>query len=416
MNAAAEKRTSVHMKEVVVTGIGATTPLAGDAPGHWQALLDGRSAVDTLPYEWAQSLRTRIAAELAADPDAHFDRKEARRFDRVEKAALVATREAWADAGLDDDPVRPERLAVCVGTGMGGLTTVLGQERLLESRHRVSAFTVTRTMSSGPAACVGVELGARAGIHSVASACATGSEAIAMGADLIRYGRADVVVAGGADAVISRLALAGFGALRALSTRNDAPRAASRPWDKDRDGFVLGEGAGVLVLEQSDHAAARGARVYARLAGAGVSSDGYDLVRPRPDGAGIADAMTKALKDGGIVPAEVAHVNAHATGTPVGDMIEVAAVRRVIGDHPVLTANKSLHGHLLGAAGAVESIAAVRSVHDGVIPPTLNLDNPESGLELDVVTGKPRRMEVPVVLKTSYGFGGQNVALLFTRA
>jgi 3-oxoacyl-[acyl-carrier-protein] synthase II len=269
-------------------------------------------------------------------------------------------------------------------------------------------------MPNGPAAFVGLELGARAGVHCVASACATGAEAIALGLDIIRSGRADVVVAGGTEAVIHPLPIAGFASMRAMSTRNDEPERASRPWDKARDGFVLGEGAAIVVLERADHAAARGARVYARLAGAGITSDGYDIVQPHPDGAGFVRAVQKALDDAGLTGADIAHVNAHATSTPTGDMAEVAGLRQVIGEHPVLTATKSMTGHLLGAAGALETIATILAIRDGVIPPTINLDDPEDGL-LDVAAHKPRHLDIAAALNNSFGFGGHNVALILTR-
>jgi 3-oxoacyl-[acyl-carrier-protein] synthase II len=271
-------------------------------------------------------------------------------------------------------------------------------------------------MPNGPAAWVGLEFGAMAAVHSVASACATGAEAIAQGLEIIRSGRADVVIAGGTEAVIHPLPIAGFASMRAMSTRNDEPEKASRPWDKARDGFVLGEGAAVVILERADHAAARGARVYARLAGAGLTSDGYDIVQPHPEGEGAARAIRQAIADADLSPADIAHVNAHATSTPVGDMAEVAAIRAAIGTHPVLTATKSMSGHLLGAAGALESIATILAVRDGVVPPTINLDDPDDGLDLDVAAHKARPMEIPAALNNSFGFGGHNVSLVFTRA
>jgi 3-oxoacyl-[acyl-carrier-protein] synthase II len=278
----------------------------------------------------------------------------------------------------------------------------------------VSPHTVPMLMPNGPAAFVGLELGAQAGVHSVASACATGAEAISLGLDIIRSGRADVVVAGGTEAVIHQLPIAGFAAMRAMSTRNDDPERASRPWDRGRDGFVLGEGAGIVVLERADHAAARGARVYARLAGAGITSDGYDIVQPHPEGAGFVRAVRKALADADLTGTDIVHVNAHATSTPVGDMAEIIGLRRAIGDHPVLTATKSMTGHLLGAAGALESIATILAIRDSVVPPTINLDDPEDGL-LDVVVNKPRHLDIPAALNNSFGFGGHNVALVFVR-
>jgi 3-oxoacyl-[acyl-carrier-protein] synthase II len=271
-------------------------------------------------------------------------------------------------------------------------------------------------MPNGPAAWLGLELGARAGVHCVASACATGAEAIALGLDIIRSGRADVVVAGGTEAVIHPLPIAGFASMRAMSVRNDDPERASRPWDKARDGFVLGEGAGVIVLERADHAAARGARVYARLAGAGITSDGFDIVQPDPAGTGAARAIALALRDADVSKTDVVHVNAHATSTPVGDIAEIAALRSALGDHPVLTATKSMTGHLLGAAGALESIATILALRDGIVPPTINLDDPDDGLDLDVAAHKPRHLDIPAALNNSFGFGGHNVAIVFVRA
>ncbi|MFS8479010.1 MAG: beta-ketoacyl-ACP synthase II [Micromonosporaceae bacterium] len=402
--------------DVVVTGLGATTPLGGDVASTWDAMLAGRSGVSALTEDWAEQLPVRIAAQLAVDPAQVLDRVKLRRLDRSEAIALVAAQEAWRDAGLADAGLDPERLAVSIGTGIGGAVTLLKQDDILESSgpRRVSPHTVPMLMPNGPAAWVGLELGAKAGVHSVASACATGAEAIALGLDLIRAGRADVVVAGGTESVIAPLPIAGFAAMRAMSTRNDEPQRASRPWDKGRDGFVLGEGAGVVVLERADHAAARGARVHARLAGSGITSDAYDMVQPHVDGQ--TRAMRRALADAGVSGRDIAHVNTHATSTPTGDMVEVASVRAAVGDHPVLTATKSMTGHLLGAAGAVESIATILAVRDGVVPPTINLDDPDDELDLSVAAHTARRMDVPAALNNAFGFGGHNVALVFTRA
>jgi 3-oxoacyl-[acyl-carrier-protein] synthase II len=407
----------VTRPDVVVTGLGATTPLGGDVASTWDAMLAGRSGVSALTQEWAKELPVRIAAQLAVDPSEVIDRVKLRRLDRSEAAALIAAHQAWADSGLADAALDRERLAVSVGTGIGGAQTLLAQDDILEAQgaRRVSPHTVPMLMPNGPAAWIGLELGAQAGVHCVASACATGAEAIALGLDLIRAGRADVVIAGGTEAVVHQLPIAGFAAMRAMSTRNDDPERASRPWDKGRDGFVLGEGAAVVVLERADHAAARGARVYARLSGAGITSDGYDIVQPHPEGAGFVRAVRKALADADLAGADIAHVNAHATSTPVGDMAEIIGLRHALGDHPVLTATKSMSGHLLGAAGALESIATILSVRDDVVPPTINLDDPEDGL-LDVVTNKPRHLEIRAALNNSFGFGGHNVALIFTKA
>ncbi|MEU7866326.1 beta-ketoacyl-ACP synthase II [Dactylosporangium sp. NPDC049140] len=401
--------------EVVVTGLGATTPLGGDVPSTWDAMLAGKSGVAPLTQDWAAQLTVRIAAQLAVEPTEKIDRVQARRLDRSEMTAIIAAREAWADAGSPE--VDKDRLAVSVGTGIGGAQTLLNQDDILEASgpRKVSPHTVPMLMPNGPAAWIGLELGARAGVHCVASACATGAEAIAHALDLIRLGRADVVVAGGTEAVIHPLPIAGFAAMRAMSVRNDDPEAASRPWDKGRDGFVLGEGAGAIVLERADHARARGARIYARLAGAGLSSDGYDIVQPHPEGDGAVRAIEFALRDAGVVKSDVVHVNAHATSTPVGDLAEIKALHRALGDHPVLTSTKSMTGHLLGAAGAVESIATILAVYHGVVPPTINLDDPDDGLDLDVATHKARHIEIPAALNNSFGFGGHNAALVFAR-
>ncbi|MFC8847158.1 MULTISPECIES: beta-ketoacyl-ACP synthase II [unclassified Micromonospora] len=403
--------------DVVVTGIGATTPLGGDVASTWDAMLAGRSGVGPLTQEWAAQLPVRIAAQLAVDPSEVLDRVKLRRLDRSEAIAIIAAWQAWADAGLADSGVDPERLAVSVGSGIGGATTLLAQDDILETSgaRRVSPHTIPMLMPNGPAAWVGLELGAKAGVHTVASACATGAEAIALGLDIIRSGRADVVVAGGTEAVIHPLPIAGFASMRAMSTRNDEPERASRPWDTGRDGFVLGEGAGVLVLERAEHAAARGARVYARLAGAGITSDAYDIVQPHAEGEGAIRAIKKAIADADIAREDIVHVNAHATSTPVGDMLEIGALRAALGDHPVITATKSMTGHLLGAAGALESIATILAIRDGVVPPTINLDDPDPGLDMDVAAHKARHLEVPAALNNAFGFGGHNVALVFTR-
>jgi 3-oxoacyl-[acyl-carrier-protein] synthase II len=295
---------------------------------------------------------------------------------------------------------------------------MLGQDDVLEEKgvRRVSPLTVPMLMPNGPGAAVGLELGARAGVHAPVSACASGSEAIALGLDLIRAGRADVVVVGGTEAVVHPLPMAGFAQMRALSTRNDQPEAASRPFDKGRDGFVLGEGAGVLVLEREDFAAARGKRPHAVLAGAGITSDGYHITAPDPEGTGAARAIRLAVRDAELEPADIAHVNAHATSTPVGDVAEAIAVRAAIGDHPLVSAPKSMLGHLLGAAGAVEAIATVLSVRDDVVPITRNLDDLDDGVELEVVRVEPRRTPVPAAVNDAFGFGGHNVAVAIRKA
>ncbi len=401
-----------------MTGLGATTPLGGDVASTWEAMVAGRSGVSALTQEWATRLPVRIAAQLKVDPAEVMDRVKLRRLDRSAATALIAAHQAWADAGLADAGVDPERLAVVVGSGIGGAVTLLNQDDILEASgpRKVSPHTVPMLMPNGPAAWVGLELRAKAGVHAPTSACATGAEAIAWALDILRAGRADVAVAGGTEAVIHPLPIAGFAAMRAMSTRNDEPERASRPFDKARDGFVLGEGSGVVVLETAEHARARGARVYARLAGAAMTSDGYDIVQPDPEGRGTVRAMRAALRDADVAAGDIRHVNAHATATPVGDMAEIAALRRAEVKNAVVTSTKSMTGHLLGAAGAVESIATILAVHHGVVPPTINLEDPDDGLDLDVAALKARYVDIPAALNDSFGFGGHNAVLVFTKS
>jgi 3-oxoacyl-[acyl-carrier-protein] synthase II len=408
-------------EDVVVTGLGATTPLGGDVATFWSGLLEGRSGVTALTEDWAADLPVRIAARMAVDPAGVLPRVQARRLDRSEQAAIVAVREAWADAGFtgrsDEAGLDPARVAVVTGTGIGGVTSLLSQYDILREKgpSRVSPMLIPMNMPNGPAAYIGLEIGARAGVHTVISACASGAEAIAHGLDLIQLGRADVVVAGGTEACIHPLNLSGFAQMRAMSTRNDEPELASRPFDKARDGFVLGEGAGLLVLERASSAKARGRTPYAVLAGAGITSDSYDIVAPDPSGNGQLRAAQFALRRAGVDPAEVVHVNAHATSTPTGDGAEARWIAELFGEQIVVTANKSMTGHLLGAAGAIEAIATVLSVQLGLVPPTINLDDPDDDVRVDI-PDKAREMPVPVALSDSFGFGGHNAALLFRKA
>lgn len=411
--------------DVVITGLGATTPLGGDVSATWEALLAGANGVRRIEADWVEKfdLPARLAAPLAVEPTDVLPRVQARRLDRCEQIALIAAREAWADAGFelpteDTEPVDPQRLGISIGTGIGGPLTMLSQDDILETQgvRKVSPLTVPMLMPNGPAAHVGIELRARAGVHSPASACASGAEALATGWQMIQNGRADVVVAGGAEACIHPITIAGFAQSRTLSTRNDEPERASRPFDTDRDGFVLGEGAGVLVLERADHAAARGARVYGRLAGCGITSDAHHITGNHPEGIGQIKAIELAIASAGLTAADVGHVNAHATSTVVGDVGEAAAVRKALGEHVVLTAPKSALGHLVGGAGAVESIATLLSIYYGVIPATRNLDNLDPRVGLDVVAGQPRKVELTAAINDSFGFGGHNVALAFTAA
>ncbi len=411
-------------RTVVVTGLGATTPLGGNVDSTWAALLAGRSGVATLPYEWVQrfELGVHIGAVLAVEPSEILSRPECKRNDRSGQMALIASREAWRDATRDVPlDVDGDRLGVAMASGIGGVTTLLAAyDTLLEKgASRILPMTVPMLMPNGPAASVGLDLGARAGVHTPVSACASGAEAICYGIEMIRSGRADVVVAGGTEAAIHPLPMAGFAAMRAMSTRNDEPQRASRPFDKGRDGFVLGEGAGVLVLESAEHAEARGATVYAEIAGYGITSDGYHIAAPDPEGRGVIRAVRAALADAGVSPDEIDHINPHATSTPVGDVAEFIALRAVMGDDRVsripVSATKSMTGHLLGAAGAVESVATILALRDRLAPPTINLEDPDDDVSFDIVRGEPRPLRATgglTALNNSFGFGGHNTALV----
>jgi 3-oxoacyl-[acyl-carrier-protein] synthase II len=404
---------------VVVTGLGVTTPIGGDVGSYWAALLAGKSGIRVLTEDWVADLPVRIGGRAMVEPTEVLTRVEARRLDRSSQFAVVAAREAWADAGLADD-VDPERLGVAVASGIGGITTLLAAYDTLKSKgpRQVSPLTVPLMMPNGPAAAIGLEFGARAGVHTPVSACASGSEAVALGLDMIRAGRADVVVAGGTEAIIHPLVIAAFASMKAMSTRNDEPERASRPYDKARDGFVLGEGSGILVLESEAHAKARGARIYCTLLGAGMTSDAHHIAQPDPSGSGVARALRLALKDAGVTPEDLGHINAHATSTPQGDVAEVTALRAVLGtalDGAPISATKSITGHLIGAAGAVESVATVLAIRDRTAPPTINLDDPDDDIDVDVVRHEPRRLPAGplAALNNSFGFGGHNVCLVF---
>ncbi len=401
--------------EVAVTGLGAFTPVGTDAASTWAAVRAGRSGVRLLEEPWAAELPVRIAAPTLEDPASRLDRIEARRTDRNQQLALLAAREAWADAGRP--AADPERLAVVIGSGVGGIGTMVSSLEALASggARAVSPLAVPMLMANGAAAAVGLELGARGGVHAPVSACASGAEALAVALDLLRLDRADVVVCGGTEAAVIPLCLAAFAAMRALSRYAGDPAEASRPFDTGRDGFVLGEGAGVLVLERLDDARARGARVHARLGGAGIASDAHHVAQPDPEGRGAATSVQRALRDAGLQPGDIGHVNAHATSTPAGDLAEATALRRVLGaaasEAPV-TATKSCTGHLLGAAGAVETILTVQALAAGEAPPIRNLVDPDPKVDLDLVRDQPRPLRPgAAALTTSFGFGGHDVTL-----
>ncbi|MGW8888906.1 beta-ketoacyl-ACP synthase II [Streptomyces sp. NPDC055749] len=412
-------------RTVVVTGIGATTPLGGDTASTWEGLMAGRSGVKPLEGERFADLPVRIAALAAVDPGDVLPRPLARKLDRSAQFALIAAREAWTDAGYtgkagEDDKIRPERLGSVIASGIGGVTTLLDQYDVLKEKgvRRVSPHTVPMLMPNGPAANVGLEVNAQAGVHTPVSACASGAEAIGYAVEMIRTGRADVVIAGGTEAAIHPLPIAAFANMMAMSKSNDEPEKASRPYDTGRDGFVLGEGAGVVVLESAEHAAARGARVYCEVVGQGLSADSHHIAQPEPTGRGIATAMQNLLDSTDLKPAEIVHLNAHATSTPQGDIAEIKALRKVLGDdldHVAISATKSMTGHLLGGAGGIETVATVLALHNRVAPPTINVENLDEAVEADVVRDEPRPLpEGPIAaINNSFGFGGHNVVLAF---
>ena len=407
---------------VVVTGLGATTPLGGDVASTWSAMLAGTSGVRTITEPWIETVPVKFAATAAVDPVAVVGRVQARKMDRCEQFALVAAREAWADAGSPE--VEPYRLGVAVTSGIGGIGSTLTAYDALNQKgwKHISPYTVPMLMPNGAAGWISIEFGAKAGAHALVSACASGAESIGYGIDMIRSGRADVVIAGGTEAAIMALNVGAFARMGAMSTRNDDPERASRPFDKGRDGFVLGEGAGVVILESEEHALARGARIYAVAAGAGYSSDAHHISLGAPDGEGVAFAINAALRDGGISPDQVVHINAHATSTPGGDPLEARAIEAALGSdasHVVVSATKSMTGHLLGGAGAIETVAAILALRDRVAPPTINLEDPDDDITIDIATKPrplaPRTADAPMaVLNDAFGFGGHNVALVFT--
>ncbi|GAA4072696.1 MULTISPECIES: beta-ketoacyl-[acyl-carrier-protein] synthase family protein [Actinomadura] len=433
---------STTQTKVVVTGLGATTPLGGDVPSTWSALLAGESGVRKLDWDNVDRLPVRFAAQLAVEPSESIPKAQLRRLDRCQAIALIAAREAWRDAGFappvkrkggkdgdaaeagDGFRVDGDRLGVVVSSGIGGLHTALNSyDTFLEKGwQRVTPFTVPMLMPNGSSGHIGIEFGATAGSHAMVSACASSAEAVGYAIDMIRTGRADVVICGGTEACIHPLQMASFGVMRALSTRNDEPQRASRPYDKNRDGFVLGEGAAVMILESEEHARARGARVHAIAAGCGYSADAYDIVLPDPSGAGQAKAMRRALADAGLEPEDIIHVNAHATSTPAGDIAELTSIKAALGEDVArklcVTATKSMTGHLLGGAGALESIFTILALREGLVPPVANLEDLDDEADLDIVRGEPRKLPdgPAAALNNSFGFGGHNVSVAFQRA
>ncbi|MFZ4117491.1 MAG: beta-ketoacyl-ACP synthase II [Rhodoluna sp.] len=404
--------------KIVVTGIGATTPLGGDAQSTWKALLAGESGISTLEQEWVAryEIPVTFAGQAKVKASEILTPQETKRLDPSSQFALIAAREAWADAGVTD--FDPERLSVEFATGIGGIWTLLDAFDTLKEKgpRRVLPMTVPMLMPNGPAAAIGMDIAARGGVRTSVSACASGTEAIANAITRLRSGEIDIVVAGGCEAAMHPLTIAAFASMHALSRRNDEPTRASRPYDVNRDGFVMGEGAGALVLETEEHASARGAKIYAELAGGYVTSDAHHITAPDPEGTAAARAVIGALKMANAKVADVNHINAHATSTPVGDIAEYTALKRVFGDNLKnipLSATKSSTGHLLGGAGAIEAIFTVLAVHEKTAPPTLNLDDPDPAIELDVVTSPRALGDNILAISNSFGFGGHNAVVAF---
>lgn len=406
-------------KRIVVTGIGASSPIGGTAQESWTNLLASASGVRTLEQEWVAKyeLPITIAGQAAVPAASVLSRQETKRLDPSSQFALIAAREAWADAGSPE--VEPERLGVDWATGIGGVWTLLDAWDTLRERgpRRVLPMTVPMLMPNGPAAAIGMDLGARAGERTVVSACASSTESIANAFEHLQAGLADVIIAGGSEAAIHPLPIASFAAMQALSKRSDDPTKASRPYDIARDGFVLGEGGAALVLETLEHAQARGARIYAEVLGGAVTSDAYHITAPDPEGSAAARAMIAAVENAGLSLTDVVHVNAHATSTPVGDIAEYNALRRVFGDHLdsiSVSATKASTGHLLGGAGAIEALFTVKALHERIAPPTINLENQDPAIALDVVTS-PRELGSGdlLAISNSFGFGGHNAVAAF---
>ena len=411
----------VESRRVVVTGLGALTPIGNTAEELWTGLTEGRSGIGPITKFDPAAYPTRIAGQIKNfDPLAYVDKKEARRLDPYLQYAIASSVMAVADAGIDSARVDSERLGVMIGSGIGGITTLLDGEHVLLEKgpDRVSPFIIPMLIINMASGLVSMRFGAKGPNSSVVTACATGNHAIGDAFRLIARGDADVMIAGGAEAMIVPLTIAGFSAMKAMSTRNDEPQRASRPFDADRDGFVCGEGAGIIVLELLEHAVRRDARIYAEIIGYGMAGDAHHMTAPDPEGEGAARAMTLALKDASLSPSDVGYINAHGTSTPYNDKFETLAIKRVFGEHAkklAVSSTKSMTGHLLGAAGGVEAIATALALHHGLLPPTINYEKPDPECDLDYVPNQARKQDVEVALSNAFGFGGTNATLAFRK-
>ena len=404
---------------VVVTGMGALTPLGLDINTTWEGLVDGKSGIDHITQFDASSLETRFAGEVKGfEPVEYMGRKEARRMDRFSQLAVAASVEAVRDAGLEINDTNKGNIGVLIGSGIGGLLTMSEQVRILieQGPDRVSPFLVPMMIADMASAQVSIALGARGPNFCPTSACSSGSDAIGTAYEIIKRGDAEAMFAGGSEAIITPIGIAGFCANRALSTRNEAPQQASRPFDAERDGFVIGEGAAILVLEDLAYARERGARIIAEITGYGASSDAVHITQPSENGEGAARAMQMALRKAGLAPSEIGYINAHGTSTPLNDKVETMAIKTVFGDyayHVPISSTKSMTGHLLGAAGAIEGAVCIKVINTGVIPPTVNYNNPDPECDLDYVPNKAREARISSAMSNSFGFGGHNSVLVF---
>lgn len=408
-------------RRVVITGLGVISPVGNDKESFWEALKEGKSGIGPITRFDASEMPVRFAGEVRGfDPNLFLDRKEAKRMDRFSQYAVAATKMALEDAGLDMARVNPERVGVVFATGIGGMETFEEQSRVLVEKgpSRVSPFFVPMMIANMAAGQIAINIGARGINFTVNTACASGTNAVGEAFRVLQRGEAEVVITGGTEASVTPLAVAGFSSMKALSTRNEDPQAASRPFDRLRDGFVLGEGAGVLILETLEHALARGARIYAEIAGYGCTADAYHITAPDPQGEGAARAMALALADAHLLPEEIDYINAHGTSTDLNDRLETLAIKKVFGPHAyklAISSIKSMIGHLLGAAGAVEIVATALTIYEGIIPPTINYQEPDPDCDLDYVPNQARRQQVRAALSNSFGFGGHNAVVLLKR-
>lgn len=408
-------------RRVVVTGIGAFTPIGKSAPDFWNGLVSGKSGVRSLEHFDTTDFATKFAAQIEDyEPTDYFDRKEARRLDKVAQYALIASGEAIEDSKLDLEKIDKDEVAVLVGTGIGGMETFYEQSVSFHEHgpRGVSPFFIPMLIPDIVSGQISIKYGFRGPNYCAVSACATGSHNIGLAYDSIRYGQSDYAVAGGTEAPVTRIGISGFNSMKAMSTRNDSPETASRPFDKDRDGFVLGEGAGIFILESLDSALERGARIYGEIKGYGFSADAYHITAPDPDGNGVTLSLTRAMKAAGIKPEDVDHINMHGTSTPLGDIAETNTIKKVFGDHSKninLNSTKSMHGHTLGAAGAIESIATLLAIYHGMVPPTINIENQDPECDLNYTANEAVVRDVEYALNNAFGFGGHNSTLVFKK-